>query len=229
MNKLSFSVIVPVYNGQKYLRETLESAVNQDYSASEIIAVDDGSNDSSAEIIQSFESIKYIYQENQGNAVARNRGIALSTGDVIALIDQDDKWVPEKLSTFYEYFSAHPAIDFATAKHRMFLSDDIEVPAWCRDDVLNRDIVDYSPGSLVFRRRLFDRIGPFDQSLVSGHDTDWVLRVKDSNTPMAVLPDVLLLKRIHEANQSFEVTRIHSELLEVFRRSINRNKGKTLE
>ena len=228
MNKLSFSVIVPVYNGQKYLRETLESLVNQDYSSFEIIAVDDGSSDCSAEIIQSFDSIKYVHQENQGNAVARNRGIALSTGDFIALIDQDDIWVPEKLSTFCDYFSAHPAIDFATAKHRMFLSDGVEVPAWCRDDDLNRDIVDYSPGSLVFRRRLFDRIGPFDQSLVSGHDTDWVLRVKDRNTPIAVLPDVLLLKRVHEANQSSEVSRAHSELLEVFRRSINRNKEKPL-
>jgi glycosyltransferase involved in cell wall biosynthesis len=224
MNKISFSVIVPVYNGQRYLRETLESLVNQDYNSLEIIAVDDGSNDSSAEIIQSFESIKYVHQENQGNAVARNQGIALSTGDVIALIDQDDMWVPGKLSIFCEYFTSHPEIDFATAKHRMFLSDDVEVPAWCRNDVLNQDLVDYSPGSIVFRRRLFDRIGPFDQTLVSGHDTDWVLKVKDSNTPMAVLPDVLLLKRVHEANQSSEVTRVHSELLEVFRRSIKRNR-----
>jgi len=225
MNKVSFSVIVPVYNGQKYLRETLESLVNQDYNSFEIIAVDDGSNDSSAEIIQSFDSIKYVHQENQGNAVARNRGIELSTGDIIALIDQDDVWVQEKLSTFGEYFTSHPEIDFATANARMFLSDGVEVPVWCRNDVLNQELVDYTPGSIVFRRRLFDRIGPFDQSLVSGHDTDWVLRVKDSNTPMAVLPDVLLLKRVHEANQSSEVTRMHSELLEVFRRSINRNKG----
>jgi len=224
MSELSFSVIVPVYNGQKYLRDTLESLVTQDYSSFEIIAVDDGSSDSSAEIIQSYNSVKYIYQDNQGNAVARNRGIASSTNDVIALIDQDDLWVPEKLSTFAGYFTSHPEIDFAVAKARVFLSQGIEVPTWCRDNLLNRDIVDYSPGSIVFRRRLFNRIGPFDQSLVSGHDTDWILRVKDSDTPMGVLPDVLLLKRVHEANQSAEVTRIHAELLEVFRRSIKRNK-----
>jgi len=224
MSELSFSVIVPVYNGQKYLRDTLESLVTQDYSSFEIIAVDDGSSDSSAEIIQSYNSVKYIYQDNQGNAVARNRGIASSTNDVIALIDQDDLWVPEKLSTFAGYFTSHPEIDFAVAKARVFLSQGIEVPTWCRDNLLNRDIVDYSPGSIVFRRRLFNRIGPFDQSLVSGHDTDWILRVKDSDTPIGVLPDVLLLKRVHEANQSAEVTRIHAELLEVFRRSIKRNK-----
>jgi len=202
MSKLSFSVIVPVYNGEKYLREALESLVSQEYSSFEIIAVDDGSTDSSAEIIQSFASIKYVHQENQGNAVARNHGIDFSTGDVIALLDQDDVWVPEKLSIFSEYFTSHPEMDFAAANARMFMSEGIEVPAWCRDDLLNRDFADYSPGSIVFRRRLFDRIGPFDQSLVSGHDTDWILRVKDSDTPMAVLPEVLLLKRVHEANQS---------------------------
>lgn len=218
------SVIIPVYNGEKFLKDTIESVLDQDYVSFEVIAVDDGSTDRSAPIIKSFEKVQYIYQENQGNASARNRGINEAQGEFISLIDQDDRWVPHKLSTNVKFFEEHPEISFINARHRMFLEPGTEMPTWCKPEWFENDIVDFSPGSLVFRKEVFDQIGKFDTTLPSGNDIDWILRAKDFGLKMGTVQELLLLKRVHSANQSGEVDRIHSALLKVFRRSIKRNK-----
>lgn len=93
------SVVIPCYNGASYLRSTLESALGQTHSPLEIIVIDDGSTDNSAAIAESFGCpVRVIRQSNQGESVARNRGIDEARGDWIAFLDADDKWAPAKLS-----------------------------------------------------------------------------------------------------------------------------------
>ena len=92
------SVIIPVYNGQAYLRPTLKSVFAQDYRPLEVIAVDDGSIDRSAEIIRSFPEVVYLYQDNRGHAAARNAGISAANGEFLAFLDADDLWPPDKLN-----------------------------------------------------------------------------------------------------------------------------------
>lgn len=97
-DKSSVSVIIPCYNGAPYLRETLESALAQTHTPLEVIVVDDGSTDDSAAIAESFgPPVRVIRQENQGESVARNRGIDEARGEWIALLDADDLWKPRKL------------------------------------------------------------------------------------------------------------------------------------
>ena len=94
------SIILPAYNGERFIKETLESLLSQVYRDFEILAVDDGSTDKTADIIKSFgdRRIKYFYRENSGNqAIPRNFGINRARGDYIAFCDQDDLWYPEKL------------------------------------------------------------------------------------------------------------------------------------
>src|SRR5262249_23296673 len=91
------SVIVPVYNGEKYLRFALESVVGQKHRPLEIIVVDDGSTDSSAAIAKGFTEVRYLHQANAGVASARNTGLKAATGAFIAFLDQDDLWLPGKL------------------------------------------------------------------------------------------------------------------------------------
>lgn len=91
------SVIIPVYNGEQFLHETLDSVFAQTYTNIEVIVIDDGSTDKSAEIIKRYPAVRYIPQENRGVGKARNTGIKSSSGDYIALLDQDDLWLPEKL------------------------------------------------------------------------------------------------------------------------------------
>ena len=92
-HNLKVSVILPVYNGQAFLREALESILRQTYRNFEIIAVDDGSTDASSEILQEYrKDISIRAQENSGVCVARNRGVEIASGDLLAFIDQDDIW-----------------------------------------------------------------------------------------------------------------------------------------
>ena len=95
-NKL-VSVIIPVYNGENYLSQAIDSVIDQTYSPIELIIVDDGSTDKSKEIASSYSQVNYVYQENQGVAIARNTGIFKSQGEYIAFLDQDDIWTANKL------------------------------------------------------------------------------------------------------------------------------------
>ena len=93
------SIIIPNYNGSRYLESCINSAINQDYENFEIIIIDDGSSDKSAEILRKYESqIQVIYCQHQGAAQSRNEGIQKSSGTFIALLDNDDIWLPNKLS-----------------------------------------------------------------------------------------------------------------------------------
>ena len=102
------SIGLPVYNGEKYLHETIETVLNQDYRPIEIIVIDDGSKDGSRAVAQSFKEVRYVYQENRGNARARSKGIQIAQGECIALLDQDDVWEKHKLRTQAEYLINHP-------------------------------------------------------------------------------------------------------------------------
>ena len=91
------SVVVPVYNGEAFLRETLDSVFAQDYDPIEVIVVDDGSTDGSARIAQSYSEVRYHWQENAGPAAARNRGIEVAQGEFVAFVDSDDIILPHKV------------------------------------------------------------------------------------------------------------------------------------
>ena len=120
MNLPLVSIIVPVYNGEKYLSETLESILNQDYAEKEIIVVNDGSTDGSEEILQSYIEIKYLSQENKGVPVARNRGIEESTGEFIAFSDQDDVWKSSKLTDQVHFLLENPRCDYVISKRKIY-------------------------------------------------------------------------------------------------------------
>lgn len=219
------SVIIPVYNGEKYLSETIESVIQQDYDPFEVIVVDDGSKDKSASIVRSFEKIHYIYQENQGNAAARNHGIELAKGDYFALLDQDDLWVPHKLSTHIDYHKEHQDVKYTIGRFKFFLEPGLrEIPVWCRPELLEGDHIDYSPSSLVIRHDAFNLVGPFNPSFKIGSDTEWHFRAKDKRILMGEIHEVLLYRRIHETNQSADSERFKTEILKIIRQSVRRKK-----
>ena len=99
MNNPRISVIIPCYNSEKFIKETMDSVLSQTYRDFEVIVIDDGSKDKTREIIQSFddERIKYYYKKNGGMADARNEGIKLAKGEHIAFLDHDDIWFSDKL------------------------------------------------------------------------------------------------------------------------------------
>lgn len=221
------SVIIPVYNGARYLRAALESVFAQTYRPFEVIVVDDGSIDDSGAIAQSFSDVRYIRQENQGVAAARNHGIEAARGEFFAFLDQDDLWTPEKLKLQIEYLLNNQNLGYTLTQQQFFLEPGATLPAWFRKELLSSVHTGWVLGTLVVRRPAFERVGNFATGYSAANDSDWFFRAKAAEIPMAVVPELLLLKRIHETNDSARANEILSELLKVVKSSLDRQRSGT--
>lgn len=219
------SVVLSVYNGEKFLRDALESVFSQTYEPLEVIVVDDGSTDKTAEIAVSFESVQYLHQLNQGTAAARNAGLARATGEFLALLDADDIWTVDKLQIQVEYLKEHSDVDLIFAYERFFSDPGVERPSWIREDLWNKTHPAYIPSALLARRCIFERVGGFNLSYKSSPETEWLFRAKDMGISMAVIPKVLLLRRIHQENVSYAAQSMMKDRMMILRASVKRQRG----
>ena len=194
------SVIIPVFNGERFLDEAIESALAQRLPAGEIIVVDDGSTDRSAEIIRRFPPpVHYHHQENQGPASARNAGVSLSRGDVIAFLDADDIWLPDKLSLQMERLHKTPDALVLCRFHPVFQQDgDWMNPV--KRHYFENDPVCSMPSGLMLERRTWQAVGPFHPSYRTSEDTEWFIRSRKLGIRESLVDQVLVHKRIHHDN-----------------------------
>ena len=218
------SVVIPVYNGEAYLRTAVESVLQQDYGNIQLIIIDDGSTDGSAEIARSFHEAVYIRQTNEGQSSARNRGIEEAGGDLIAFLDQDDLWPRQKLRTQVTFMMDNPHLDFTLARMSVFLEEGVRWPSSLNRSHYDTHPVGYLPGTLLARRAAFEKIGDFDTSLKVSDDSEWFFRARDEGLVMAVVPEILLFKRIHDKNLSHMADTVKRELLLIARMSIERKR-----
>ncbi len=198
-NKNSISVIIPVYNCEKYLEQALCSIQNQTIQPDEIIVIDDGSTDRSAHIVKRFNGIKYTYQNNHGVSVARNRGIRLAKGQILAFLDADDLWPENKLETQMQYFKKDPLIEVVMG-HVQCLRLLKGIGKQCHFEEFRNPFFTFLFGAVLFRRSIFDKIGFLDEGLRFSEDVDWFLRAKESGACMLTLQQTTLLYRLHETN-----------------------------
>jgi glycosyltransferase involved in cell wall biosynthesis len=223
MNKGLASVIVPVHNGGRFLADALKSIFQQDYPAFETIVVDDGSSDNTAEIARSFEGVRYLHQSQQGVAAARNTGIRSALGEFIAFLDADDLWTPNKLSIQVEYLLTHPSVGYVVAKERLFTEPGMAVsPRW--KELFEIEHTGFFPSALVVRAALFEKVGLYNPDYRTCESADWFARAKDAGVQMAILPETLLYKRIHDSNLSHQIEETRSNLFEVLKASIDRQR-----
>jgi glycosyltransferase involved in cell wall biosynthesis len=196
------SCIVPVFNGELYLREALDSALQQTYQRLEIIAVDDGSTDRTADILTTYaDRVRALRQSNAGPAAARNRGLREMRGEFVAFLDADDLWHADKLTRQMGRFQARPELDICVTQLRNFWVADLrDEEARFRDHRIARPLPGY-PTTLV-RRRIFDLVGEFDERLRFGHSTEWSLRAIAHGAVVETVAEVLYYRRIHRANRS---------------------------
>jgi glycosyltransferase involved in cell wall biosynthesis len=192
------SVIIPVFNRERYLREALESARAQTRPAEEIIVVDDGSTDDSAEVARSFGgNVRCLTQANQGCGPARNSGIAAARGELIAFLDSDDLWLPTKLERQIAELVTRPEVDLVFCRMVAFLSSEIDEREMPRPDP--REVDACLASGLLMRRRVFETVGPF-HNVPTVEMIDWMVRVRDQGFREAVVPEVLLHRRSHPGN-----------------------------
>ena len=219
------SVIVPVHNGERYLGEALASIFAQDYRPIEVIVVDDGSTDSTCTIARSYHEVRYIYEEKQGSAVARNTGIDNSKGELIAFLDADDIWLPNKLSIQTAYMTKYPEAGYVYGRLKNFLEKGITCPTWVDPSSLLQASYAIQLGTILSRRSLFDTVGKFNPTYLQGQDTEWFLRVKESGIPMRRQTETVLLRRVHDSNISHDQSTVMQRRLRMLKESIDRKRG----
>lgn len=218
------SVVIPVYNGEQYLEEALRSVFNQSYSPLEVVMVNDGSTDRSADIAGSFAGLRYLAQTNQGPAAARNAALSLVTGGLITFLDADDVWPENRVRTQVDFMIDNPGVGFAFGRCLAFLEPGTAKPPWLSTEALEGKQVGYFPGTLVITREALDTIGGFDPKLRVGEGAEWFIRAKESQIPMKVIDEVVLHRRIHRSNLTHQGDLINLNILGALKRSLDRKR-----
>lgn len=218
------SVIVPVYNGERFLAAALESIFAQDYEPFEVIVVDDGSEDRSAAIARSFERVRYIYQPDQGLASTRNAGIAVARGEFIAFLDADDVMMPNKLSVQVGYLLKHPEVGCVLCRQKILLEPGTALPAWLIRDPVFKDLGGVAPGSAVVRASVLGRAGGFDSAYRLAVGIEWLGRLRDAGIEIAVVPEILMCRRVHDANLTHQQGALRDEVLRGLKGKIDRKR-----
>lgn len=221
------SCIVPVYNGARFVGDAIASILAQTHRALEVVVIDDGSTDATAEALQHFgDEVRVFRVSHGGLARARNLGVAVARGDYIAFLDADDTWGTCKLERQLARFADRPALDLSMTGIQNFWDGDLAGdPAQFEDTRFARPLPGHSCCTLLAPRAVFDRVGPFaDLPLVE--DVDWFLRARDLGLVSEVMPDVLVRRRLHGQNASLvHRERIPTALVDLAARTIARRRA----
>jgi len=200
-NEIFFSVIIPTFNRESFLQPAIDSVLEQSYKNFELIIVDDGSTDSTKNLVNSYSDsrITYLYQENKGVSASRNLALSKSKGNFIAFLDSDDRWLKEKLEKTLEYIKKYPGID-------IFHTEEI----WYKNGKILRQKKKHKKptgfvykcslplccigmSTAVIKKTIFDEIGFFDETFEGCEDYDFWLRTTYIHE-IKLIPEALTLK-----------------------------------
>lgn len=206
------SVIIPAYNGDRFLAAAINSVLQQTYGDYEIIIVDDGSTDNTAQVAQQYgKTVRYFHQVNQGVAASRNLGLAAAMGDYIVFFDQDDLLLPDKLSSQAELLDRQQHLGIVNSGWQICRCDrpnspQATVQPWQQiPDLSPANLIIWKPvflGAMMFRRTWLERVGGFDTALEQTPDVDLVMRLAQVGCPAAWVEEITVQYRQHEANAS---------------------------
>jgi len=222
--RFSVSAIIPVYNGERFLAEAVASVLRQRHRPLEVIVVDDGSTDGTAAVIAGLgDAVRVVYQPNQGPAAARNAGLELARGDVIAFLDADDWWSEDKLQIQLAHLADDPQVEIVLG--RLQLLRQVEpADGGPRYEPLGEPRVALSLGVALVRQPLFERVGRFDPAFRYADDWDWFMRARELDVAMRLHPEVTLFCRRHEHNLTNRRDLDNHYTLRMLKQSLNRRR-----
>jgi hypothetical protein len=204
------SVILPVFNGERFIKEAVENIMSQDYPSLEIIIVDDGSTDKTKDIVERLPlDLRYLRQGNGGPAAARNRGIREATGEFIAFNDVDDLWPENNLLTMVKELLEHGDIEVLHGYTQLANYNDV---TGAYDSI----------GAALYRRSAFNKVGLFDETLIYGEDSDWFARAQELKINIKKLDNITLIVRRHQENMTYGKTAVELNQLRVFKKRLDR-------
>ena len=235
MSAPAVSIIMPAFNAEKFICETVKSVQAQTFSDWELIIVDDGSTDGTGQIVETFLSdkrIQLVRQKNEGVAVARNVALKMATGDWIAFLDADDVWFPEKLAEQVAASGRDAATNLVFTNYFLWDGErDLELrfrseAKFPRDDY-NRRLIFYNlfgMSSVLLRRSALKAVGNFDQAVAPAEDWDLWLRLADAGLRAVGINKPLLRYRIWSGNASKNSVRMMQSNVRVLEKGLKRSR-----
>ena len=227
------SVIIPTFNRSSFLYEAVTSVLGQSLAGFEILVVDDGSTDDTAQIIAglSDQRVEYIYQENAGRSTARNRGLARASGDYIAFLDDDDLYLPHKLSVQAAFLDSHPQIGLVAGGAEIINADGSHKynwRGWEEQPDLSLPACLYAcpviPSTVLMRKSCLDALEYwFDPDLEPAEDTDFWIRLLVSGCQMAWNPQIISAYRQHLYNSQQDAERYHRGFIMLLNKLFSRS------
>ena len=222
------SVIIPAYNAEKTIKETIESVLKQTFADWELIIINDGSTDSTLDIVNGFQDgrIQVFSYPNSGASASRNKGFSHSQGEYIALLDADDLWSTDKLEAQLAALETNPQASIAYSwsdcidESSQFLrrGGHLTINGDAFPQLLLLDILENGSNPLI-RRKAFAAIDGFDESLPAGQDWDLYLRLAAAGYQFVAIPRTQVFYRISTSSMSANVLRLESASVKVIDRA----------
>jgi glycosyltransferase involved in cell wall biosynthesis len=188
--------VVPVRDGARFLGEALDSILAQTWRPFEVIVVDDGSTDETAVVAGRYgQRVRYFRQEPRGPAAARNRGVGAAMGSLIAFLDSDDLWAPDKLA---RQMSGMDTLDLNFTQYQNFWDSGLaEEEARYRDHPLSKPSTEQCISTLLVRSDMLKRLGGFDERRLHGENTPLFMKAARTGARVGMVPEVLAYRRFH--------------------------------
>ncbi len=223
---MTISVLIPAYNAERTLAETLASVLGQTQPPDEVIVVDDGSTDRTAEVVTAAsKSIQLIRQANRGAAAALNVGIQHARGDLLAFVDADDLWEHDKLAAQAQVLAEKPELDGVTGHFRTFLCPTNDEETNRRYRIPDGPEPCWLLGAMLLRRHCFVGMKPFAENLTAGYHIDWYDRTRAAGAVISMIPNIVLHRRIHPGSLSHRSRQRDVSMVEMARRAIVRRRA----
>ena len=168
------SVIIPVFNGEKYIAEAIESVLQQSFKPHEVNVVDDGSFDNTAKIIHDFPQVTYLYQKNRGVSAARNKGLRIVSGNMVTFLDHDDLLLEDSLKIRVDYFWQNPNTQCLIAQHFNILVDPSREKTL--ENIINFKEAEYGFSYMMGRKSFFEGLGGFNPEFSNQNVKFFIIR-----------------------------------------------------
>ena len=219
------SVVIPAYNSERFVAEAIKSALGQSHLPVEVIVIDDGSTDGTADVVRGFsDRVHYHYQENGGIGRARNKGVELARCSFLSFVDSDDCWTDNKLSLQLQEFNRDPELDMVFGQALQVVNGD----AWNNRRSNNEQpnlAPALVPGGILVKRESFLRVGEFRSDTKVGEFIDWYARAIELGLKSRVTQDLVLWRRLHDSNQGIRERASVSDYARVLKASLDRRRA----
>ena len=227
MKKPLISVIIPVYNGERYLADAIGSVLSQTYSSVELIVADDGSTDRTAEIVSHFcNRLYYLPCKHAGFGATLNRGIAAATGRYLAFLDADDLWMERKLELQIKAITEKD-VNMVFGHIQQFISPELDDEDKDKFVYKAAPMPAYCSSTIMVSKELFYKIGEFTTEYPAGEFIEWFMRAKDLGVTIHLLPDIIAKRRLHLHNTTriLRQQKNHINYARILKAGINRRRA----